>query len=203
MDELKNGHVNVLLVSPEAVVSGENSNGFGSIFRQLPPIAFACIDEAHCVSQWSHNFRPSYLMICRVLREKLGVKTVLGLTATATIQTRESIVKHLNIPDGLSGIISDTPLPENLILTVSRDENRDKALIGLLRSERFESLLSIIIYCTRREECEKIAGFLRTCLQDAQKDTTESKEKPSKKRKRNNWLAEAYHAGIIFFLFKS
>lgn len=199
MDELKNGRVNVLLISPEAVVSGENSSGFGSLLRQLPPIAFACIDEAHCVSQWSHNFRPSYLMICRVLREKLGVKIVLGLTATATIQTRESIVKHLDIPDGLNGIISDVPLPENLILSISRDENRDKALIGLLRSERFESLQSIIIYCTRREECERIAGYLRTCLQDAQKDTTQNKEQPTKKRKRNNWLAEAYHAGKIKF----
>lgn len=192
MSEIKSGNVKVLLISPEAVVSGESSTGFGSLLRQLPPIAFACIDEAHCVSQWSHNFRPSYLMICRVLREKLGVKTVLGLTATATLQTRNSIVKHLDIFDGLDGIISDTPLPDNLILTISRDENRDKALIGLLRSERFESLQSIIIYCTRREECERIAGFLRTCLQETQKNQADN----SNKRKRKNWIAEAYHAGL-------
>lgn len=198
MEEIKLGRVNVLLISPEAVVSGETSSGFGSLLRQLPPIAFACIDEAHCVSQWSHNFRPSYLMICRVLREKLGVKTVLGLTATATLQTRNSIVRHLDIADGLDGIISDTPLPDNLILTISKDENRDRALIGLLRSERFENLQSIIIYCTRREECERIAGFLRTCLQDAQKSSIEAQDKKEnvKKRKRNNWLAEAYHAGL-------
>lgn len=196
MDEIKNGTVNVLLISPEAVVSGETSSGFGSLLRQLPPIAFACIDEAHCVSQWSHNFRPSYLMICRVLREKLGVKTVLGLTATATLQTRNSIVKHLDIPDGLDGIISDTPLPENLTLTISKDENRDRALIGLLRSERFENLQSIIIYCTRREECERIAGFLRTCLQDEQKNTADDAKEVVKKRKRKSFLAEAYHAGL-------
>lgn len=195
MSEIKSGNVNVLLISPEAVVSGESSTGFGSLLRQLPPIAFACIDEAHCVSQWSHNFRPSYLMICRVLREKLGVKTVLGLTATATLQTRNSIVKHLDISDGLDGIISDTPLPDNLILTISRDENRDKALIGLLRSERFETLQSIIIYCTRREECERIAGFLRTCLQDTVKKQSELAGN-SNKRKRKNWVAEAYHAGL-------
>lgn len=192
MDAIKSGLVDILLVSPEAVVSGEKSTGFGSLLRQLPPIAFACIDEAHCVSQWSHNFRPSYLMICRVLREKLGVKTVLGLTATATLQTRESIVRHLGIHDGLEGIISDIPLPENLILTISKDENRDRALIALLRSERFASLQSIIIYCTRRDECERIAGFLRTCLQDNKKD----EEVPSQKRKRINWNAEAYHAGL-------
>lgn len=193
MEAIKSGKVEILLVSPEAVVSGEKSTGFGSLLRQLPPIAFACIDEAHCVSQWSHNFRPSYLMICRVLREKLGVKTVLGLTATATLQTRESIVNHLGIHDGLAGIISDTPLPENLVLTVSKDENRDRALVALLRSERFALLQSIIIYCTRRDECERIAGFLRTCLQDNKKEVEVT---TSKKRKRTNWSAEAYHAGL-------
>lgn len=88
MDSIKANEVDVLLISPEAVVSGEKSTGFGSLLRELPPIAFVCIDEAHCMSQWSHNFRPSYLMICRVLQEKLKVKTVLGLTATATVQTR-------------------------------------------------------------------------------------------------------------------
>lgn len=194
MAAIKAGSVEILLVSPEAVVSGEKSTGFGSLLRQLPPIAFACIDEAHCVSQWSHNFRPSYLMICRVLREKLGVKTVLGLTATATLQTRESIVRHLGIPDGLNGIISDIPLPDNLSLTVSQDENRDRALIALLRGERFGELKSIIIYCTRRDECERIAGFLRTCLQDDKKD--EAAVAANKKRKRVNWNAEAYHAGL-------
>ena len=194
MEAIKAGKVEILLVSPEAVVSGEKSTGFGSLLRQLPPIALACIDEAHCVSQWSHNFRPSYLMICRVLREKLGVKTVLGLTATATLQTRESIVRHLGIPDGLSGIISDIPLPENLILTVSQDDNRDRALLALIRSDRFASLQSVIIYCTRRDECERIAGFLRTCMQE-NKNEAESAAK-SKKRKRVNWNSEAYHAGL-------
>ncbi|XP_032591612.1 ATP-dependent DNA helicase Q4 [Drosophila grimshawi] len=191
---IANGEIDILLVSPEAVVSGERATGFGAILRQLPPIAFACIDEAHCVSQWSHNFRPSYLMICKVLRKNLGVKTVLGLTATATLPTRISIINHLGIEDGERGIISDIPLPDNLILSVSKDENRDGALLQLLNSARFESCQSIIIYCTRRDECERIAGFIRTCLQE--RTSNAAPEQTKRKRKRVNWQAEPYHAGM-------
>ncbi|XP_013112957.2 uncharacterized protein LOC106091083 [Stomoxys calcitrans] len=193
MQLIADGEIDVLLVSPEAVVSGERSTGFGSILRQLPPIAFACIDEAHCVSQWSHNFRPSYLMICKVLKKNLGVKCVLGLTATATLPTRLSIINHLGIPDGERGIISDIPLPDNLILSVSKDENKDTALLQLLLSKRFESCHSIIVYCTRRDECERVAAFLRTCLQDRK---AMQPENDKKKRKRVNWHAEPYHAGM-------
>ncbi|XP_017018378.1 ATP-dependent DNA helicase Q4 [Drosophila kikkawai] len=189
---IADGEIDILLVSPEAVVSGERATGFGAILRQLPPIAFACIDEAHCVSQWSHNFRPSYLMICKVLRKNLGVHTVLGLTATATLPTRVSIISHLGIADGERGVISDTPLPDNLVLSVSKDENRDAALLMLLNSERFEPCQSIIIYCTRRDECERIAGFIRTCVQDRRQPAQEQ----GKKRKRVNWQAEPYHAGM-------
>lgn len=165
MQSVKDGKVNILLVSPEAVVAGEKSTGFGALLRQLPPIALACIDEAHCISQWSDNFRPSYLMVCRVLKEKLNVKTILGLTATATKATAESIINHLDIRDGMAGVISDVPLPRNLILTVSKDENKDQALIALLKSDRFRECNSVIVYCIRREECSRIAGLLRISLQ--------------------------------------
>ncbi|XP_071572607.1 ATP-dependent DNA helicase Q4 [Temnothorax nylanderi] len=188
MQSVKDGKVNILLVSPEAVVAGEKSTGFGALLRQLPPIAFACIDEAHCISQWSHNFRPSYLMVCRVLKEKLKVKTVLGLTATATKATAESIIRHLDIHDGMAGVISDMPLPRNLVLTVSKDENKDRALIALLKSERFRECDSVIVYCIRREECARIAGLLRVSLQDPR-----NPEKPNVKI---STIAEAYHAGM-------
>ncbi|XP_037890041.1 uncharacterized protein LOC119637796 [Glossina fuscipes] len=192
LELISNGEVDILLVSPETIVAGERSTGFGSILQQLPPIAFACIDEAHCVSQWSHNFRPSYLMICKVLKNNLGVKCVLGLTATATLPTRISIITNLGITDGEQGVISDIPLPDNLILSVSKDENRDHALLELLLSKRFEACYSIIIYCTRRDECERIAAFLRTCLQER------IVYQASGKRKRGviNWYAEPYHAGM-------
>ncbi|KMQ90084.1 atp-dependent dna helicase q4 [Lasius niger] len=191
MQSVRHGKVNILLVSPEAVVAGEKSTGFGALLNQLPPIAFACIDEVHCISQWSHNFRPSYLMICRVLKEKLRVKTILGLTATVTKTTAESVVKHLDLHDGMTGIISDVPLPRNLVLTVSKDENKDHALIALLKSDRFRELNCVIVYCIRREECARIAALLRVSLQDPRN--------PEKPKAKISTIAEAYHAGLTAY----
>lgn len=130
-------------------------------------------------------------MICRVLRDSLGIKTILGLTATATKATQSSIIKHLQIPDGEEGVISDIPLPDNLQLSVSKEPIRDHALLNLLLSDRFKECNSIIVYCTRRQECERIAGFLRTSLKYEQpvKET-------NKKRKRVHLQAEPYHAGL-------
>lgn len=63
---LQSGSVHILLISPESVTS-TGPFGLMTLLRTcLPPVAFVCIDEAHCVSQWSHNFRPSYLRICKV-----------------------------------------------------------------------------------------------------------------------------------------
>lgn len=57
----------MLLLSPEALVGGGGSGpGCLPSAQELPPVAFACIDEAHCVSEWSHNFRPCYLRLCKV-----------------------------------------------------------------------------------------------------------------------------------------
>lgn len=122
---------------------------------------------------------------------------------------------HLSIPDGLSGVISDVPLPDNLILTVSRDENRDSALVRLLKEDRFAAFKSIIVYCTRRDECERIAKYLRTYFQVINEflpspvpnnnyfilflkdNINEELKTASGKRKRNyKTNIEPYHAGL-------
>ncbi|XP_059053857.1 ATP-dependent DNA helicase Q4 [Achroia grisella] len=189
---LKNQEINVLLISPEALVSVESSTGFSGIFKSLPQIAFACIDEVHCVSQWSHNFRPSYLMICRVLQEKLNVKCILGLTATASQQTVRSIISHINIPDDITGVITNPTLPDNLCLSVSFEKNKDQALVAYLKSKEICYSNSIIVYCIRRDECERVAALLRSCLQEPNKLDMERQHK----RKRMSYIVEAYHAGM-------
>lgn len=131
-------------------------------------------------------------MICHILRERLGVNTILGLTATATRATCDSIVDHLRIPDGVAGIISDQPIPDNLRLTVSMDANRDGALLKLLSSDAFKELKSIIVYCSRRDECERVASFLRTSI----RMTPTVDVNNAKKRKRVDVQAEPYHAGM-------
>lgn len=135
------------MLSPEALV-GAGAGG-PVCLAQLPPVAFACIDEAHCLSQWSHNFRPCYLRICKVslvqvqvskpgkwtgvltaslvqvLREHLGVCCFLGLTATATHSTALDVAQHLGVAKEhvLRGPVT---IPPNLFLSVSMDRDPDQ-----------------------------------------------------------------------------
>ena len=102
----------------------------------------------------------------------MRIRTIVGLTATAPVSTLHSIAANLGISAGDGGgVIRGTLLPLNLRLSVSRDANRDAALVNLLDSGRFRRFESIIIYCIRREECERIATMLRTYLKDPDKVT--------------------------------
>ncbi|KAM9573862.1 ATP-dependent DNA helicase Q4 [Guaruba guarouba] len=211
MEKVMQGEVQILLLSPEALVGGSGSlGGFLPSADRLPPVAFACIDEAHCVSEWSHNFRPCYLRLCKVLRDRLGIRCFLGLTATATLATARDVVQHLGIPPEEGITVHSAAVPPNLLLSVSMDRDRDEALISLLQGERFGSLDSIIVYCTRREETTRIAALIRTCLQgiplreppgarDPQQDTAGGKKAKAKRslhRRPLAWLADSYHAGL-------
>ncbi|XP_029298312.1 LOW QUALITY PROTEIN: ATP-dependent DNA helicase Q4 [Cottoperca gobio] len=214
IEKVKSGEVCVLLLSPEALVGGGGS-GLGCLpsAQELPPVAFACIDEAHCVSEWSHNFRPCYLRLCKVLRERLGVQCLLGLTATATLSTALDIARHLDITDEDGIAVRSAAVPPNLVLSVSMDREKDQALVSLLKGYRFGCLDSIIVYCTRREETTRVAALLRTFLQGvlvkenkqgnsssvAQINPAGQRKKDlarKKIRKPLKWQAESYHAGL-------
>ncbi|XP_020946074.1 ATP-dependent DNA helicase Q4 isoform X7 [Sus scrofa] len=176
LQKARSAQVQVLMLSPEAL-AGAGAAGL-AFLTQLPPVAFACIDEAHCLSQWSHNFRPCYLRVCKVLRERVGVSCFLGLTATATRSTALDVAQHLGVAEE-SVLRGQGTIPANLHLSVSMDRDPDQALVTLLQSDRFCALDSIIIYCNRREDTERVAALLRTCLRWAPEA-----------------VAEAYHAGM-------
>ncbi|XP_059205936.1 ATP-dependent DNA helicase Q4 isoform X2 [Centropristis striata] len=212
VEKVKSGQVCVLLLSPEALVGGGGS-GSGCLpsAQELPPVAFACIDEAHCVSEWSHNFRPCYLRLCKVLRERLGVQCLLGLTATATLSTAVDIARHLDITDQSGIAVRSAAVPPNLHLSVSMDREKDQALVSLLKGDRFGCLDSVIVYCTRREETTRVAALLRTCLQgvlvkENKHTSSEKQHNPVGQKKKDlarkkirkplKWQAESYHAGL-------
>ncbi|KAM5315537.1 ATP-dependent DNA helicase Q4 isoform 2-T2 [Glossophaga mutica] len=185
LQKARAAQVQVLMLSPEALV-GAGAWGL-TCLSQLPPVAFACIDEAHCLSQWSHNFRPCYLRVCKVFREHLGVHCFLGLTATATRSTALDVAKHLGVAEEavLRGPVT---IPTNLHLSVSMDRDPDQALVTLLQSDRFRTLGSVIVYCNRRADTERVSALLRTRLPEALA--------PGLGGRAGEVVAEAYHAGM-------
>ncbi|XP_075405198.1 ATP-dependent DNA helicase Q4 isoform X2 [Tenrec ecaudatus] len=185
LQKVRAAQVHLLLLSPEALVgAGSGSATCLPQASQLPPVPFACIDEAHCLSQWSHNFRPCYLRVCKVLREHMGVRCFLGLTATAPRSTALDVAQHLGVPEGPIGL--PAAVPANLHLSVSMDRDPEQALVTLLQGERFRALDSIIVYCNRREDTERAAARLRTALQENPRPGGVGTEK----------VAQAYHAGM-------
>ncbi|ELU14701.1 hypothetical protein CAPTEDRAFT_176954 [Capitella teleta] len=184
VEGLANNQYHLLLLSPEALISG----GYQLRSDKIPPVAFACIDEVHCVSEWSHHFRPSYLRLCKVLKEQYGVQCMLGLTATATMVTAASVAQHLGISNYMEATIRGTPIPRNLCLSASKDEDKEEALVALLQGQRFSACDSIIVYCTRRQLTDRVSTLLRTCLKEEKPNEKATKKKPM--------LAECYHAGL-------
>ncbi|NWW44121.1 RECQ4 helicase, partial [Pedionomus torquatus] len=143
-----------------------------------------------------------------VLRDRLGVRCFLGLTATATLATAQDVAHHLGIPAEEGIAVRSAAVPPNLRLSVSMDRDRDQALVSLLQGEPFSCLDSIIVYCTRREETTRIAALIRTRLQgilleepsrtkEPGQDAAQRKKTKAKSGRRPlKWLADAYHAGL-------
>eukprot|EP01083_Nonionella_stella_P312787 1120096_1 len=159
--DVVNGNINVLFIAPEKL----DNNYFQSFLKNTigsRRLMFACIDEAHCISEWSHNFRPSYLKLKRILMDKLNVGCILACTATATVITQNSISKNLNIDS--NHVINALAPRENLHLTVShigRGLNKQQKLFDLLKSERFCNLRSLIVYVGTRSEVTQVVLKLK------------------------------------------
>ncbi len=148
---LRAGKYKILYIAPERL----NGEGFVSLAQSVP-ISLVAVDEAHCISQWGQDFRPSYLKIVDFL-EKLPRRPVLAaFTATATLQVRDDIVRILNMREPVCVMTGfDRP---NLNFEVLRPKNRVSALHTLLDQRRGKSG---IIYCATRNNVEKLCAELR------------------------------------------
>jgi len=147
---IRNQKLKILYISPETLETS-------FILDLSTQINFVCIDEIHCVSEWSHNFRTSYLKLSYLIKDRLKTELVLGLTATATSRTISSITKLFKINEVVqSNIINRS----NLNLTTSRDQDKFPSLLTLLRTPKFHKLKSIIIYCTLIRTTENVSNYL-------------------------------------------
>jgi ATP-dependent DNA helicase RecQ len=147
-DRLRNGDLDLLYVAPERA-SGE---GFRSLLRSAK-IALFAIDEAHCVSEWGHDFRPDYRLL-RPLLDEFPVVPRLALTATADAHTRADILVQLGIPeDGL--IISGFDRP-NIRYAVHPRDGLTRQLADLLVEEKGPG----VVYAQTRAATEKLAETL-------------------------------------------
>lgn len=164
LESLRNGELKVLFVSPERLLSRR----FVELANALPANArftLACVDECHCVSEWSHNFRPAYYHLGRVLRGELGVSCILALTATATRRTETAVAAALSIPQ--QDVLRAACMRDNLRLSVSREAARDAALLALLRpGGRFEHAKSVIAYASYKV-CRRGMLSIRVARPDA------------------------------------
>jgi len=161
--------VDVLFVSPERLAMW-SFDGCG-----LPPIALACIDEAHCVSEWSHNFRPDYLRLNEYLVGSLGARRVLALTATATRPTVQSVCDILKLDTVVRSdssftveeLMKETGQPrvqrQNLCMDARAVEDIDfqtRELIKILRNDVNPSD-SVVVYVWKRVTADQLAKQLR------------------------------------------
>jgi len=153
---LEQGELDLLYVSPERLLSA----GFLERLAALPLALFA-IDEAHCVSQWGHDFRPEYLQLA-VLAERFATIPRLALTATADQRTREEIRERLQLQDGRV-FLASFDRPNIRYLLRDKDEARSQ-LLTFLAERRGEAG---IVYARSRARVDRFAADLRAAGFDA------------------------------------
>ena len=148
-DDVRKGRIKLLYLSPERLVTDSTLR----FLEQIQPTFFA-IDEAHCISQWGHDFRPEYRML-QILKEHFPNTAVHAYTATATDRVRTDIVRNLKLqnPEMLVGSF-DRP---NLVFRVERRRELPKQIRSVIDRHRDESG---IIYCIRRADVEEISESL-------------------------------------------
>jgi len=151
---IRDGRYRLLYVAPERLV-GEGGDNFLAQLERRPP-SFVAIDEAHCISQWGHDFRPEYRQLAR-LRDRWTSVSFHAFTATATSRVRRDIISQLGLREPLELIGSfDRP---NLVYRVLQRANLKRQLQDVLARHAGHAG---IIYCPSRREVDALAAWLTT-----------------------------------------
>ncbi|MEX0715141.1 MAG: DNA helicase RecQ [Planctomycetaceae bacterium] len=155
-DEVRSGRLKLLYLSPERLMTERTM-----AFLQSSPLSFFAIDEAHCISEWGHDFRPEYRML-KTLKQVFPETAIHAYTATATPRVRGDIARELGLadPDMLVGSF-DRP---NLIYRVQRRSDLLRQIREVVDRHPNDSGL---IYCIRRKDVEEVAGALAAGGYDA------------------------------------
>lgn len=149
--ELEQREIQLLYVAPERFIMPDFIRSMQHWNVQL-----LAIDEAHCISQWGHDFRPSYLQMAEKLNELIQRPIIVALTATATIAVAEDIKRLLKIP--IKNHIQTGFARENLRLQVIKDQKKEQYLVEYLRMNQKQSG---IIYAATRKEVDGIYHLLK------------------------------------------
>ena len=147
----RHGSYKLLYVAPERLLS----DGFCALAQELE-IPLIAVDEAHCISQWGQDFRPSYLKIVEFLQRLPRRPAVAAFTATATAQVRDDISRILQLREP-EIVVTGFDRP-NLRFDVLRPKDKRTALLQLLSERRDKSG---IVYCATRKTVEQVCGFLQ------------------------------------------
>ncbi len=147
--DLLTGRTKILYVAPESLTKEDNIN----LLREIK-ISFYAVDEAHCISEWGHDFRPEYRRI-RVLVDEIGRRPIIALTATATPKVQSDILKNLGIQG--AGVFKSSFNRPNLYYEVRSKEDANRDIVRFIHQNAGKSG---IIYCLSRKEVEDMAAFL-------------------------------------------
>jgi len=166
-NDITGGKCKLLYVAPESLVKQENID-----FLKTIKISFVAVDEAHCISEWGHDFRPEYRKIKGMLNEIEDNIPIVALTATATPKVQSDIVKTLGMKK--PNVFISSFLRDNLYYEIRPKPSKQDAIKDIIRFIKKEGNKSGIIYCLSRNSTEELAEILQV----------------------NGINAAAYHAGL-------
>tara|TARA_B100001758_G_C18412998_1_gene617246 strand:+ start:123 stop:2306 length:2184 start_codon:yes stop_codon:yes gene_type:complete len=149
-EDISSGKTKLVYVAPESLVKTENTNFFKSV-----KISFYAIDEAHCISEWGHDFRPEYRKLKQIINA-IGESPIIALTATATPKVRQDIMKNLEINNGK--LFLDSFNRSNLFYEIKPKKDVAKQIIQYIKNRKGESG---VVYCLSRKKVEEIAEVLQ------------------------------------------